>query len=85
MAARHLQSKGAVMSDIVERLRNWRTVHLARLHLLMEEAAAEIERLRNGAVESREAVQSRLLHPLVIWRCYSRSRCRSPPLAAGGP
>ncbi len=34
------------MSDIVERLRNWRTVHLARLHLLMEEAADEIERLR---------------------------------------
>ena len=34
------------MSDIVERLRNWRTVHLARLHLLMEEAADEMERLR---------------------------------------
>jgi hypothetical protein len=34
------------MSDIVERLRNWRTVHLTRLHLLMEEAADEIERLR---------------------------------------
>ena len=33
------------MSDIVERLRNWRTVHLARLHLLMEEAADEMERL----------------------------------------
>ena len=31
------------MSDIVERLRNWRTVHLARLHLLMEEAADEME------------------------------------------
>jgi hypothetical protein len=34
------------MNDIVERLRNWRTVHLARLHLLMEEAADEMERLR---------------------------------------
>ena len=34
------------MSDIVERLRNWRSVHLARLHLLMDEAADEIERLR---------------------------------------
>ena len=45
MAARDLQSKGAGMSDIVERLRNWRTVHLARLHLLMEEAADEMERL----------------------------------------
>lgn len=31
------------MSDIVERLRNWRTVHLARLHLLMDEAADEME------------------------------------------
>jgi hypothetical protein len=43
------------MSDIVERLRNWRTVHLARLHLLMEEAADEMERLRLTA-EEREAV-----------------------------
>jgi hypothetical protein len=34
------------MTDIVTRLRNWRTVHLARLHLLMEEAADEMERLR---------------------------------------
>jgi hypothetical protein len=43
------------MSDIVERLRNWRTVHLARLHLLMEEAADEMDRLRLTA-EEREAV-----------------------------
>jgi hypothetical protein len=43
------------MSDIVARLRNWRTVHLARLHLLMEEAADEMERLRLTADE-REAV-----------------------------
>jgi hypothetical protein len=43
------------MSDIVERLRSWRTVHLARLHLLMEEAADEMERLRLTADE-REAV-----------------------------
>ena len=34
------------MNDIVTRLRNWRDVHLARLHLLMEEAADEIARLR---------------------------------------
>lgn len=34
------------MSDIVARLRDWRSVHLARLHLLMDEAAAEIEQLR---------------------------------------
>jgi hypothetical protein len=33
------------MNDIVTRLRNWRDVHLARLHLLMEEAADEMERL----------------------------------------
>jgi hypothetical protein len=39
------------MSDIVERLRNWRSVHLARLHLLMNEAADEMERLRLTAEE----------------------------------
>ena len=33
------------MNDIVTRLRDWRNVHLARLHLLMEEAADEMERL----------------------------------------
>jgi hypothetical protein len=32
-------------TDIVTRLRNWREVHLARLHLLMDEAADEMERL----------------------------------------
>jgi hypothetical protein len=37
------------MTDIITRLRNWRTVHLARLHLLMEEAADEMERLRLSA------------------------------------
>ena len=42
------------MSDIVARLRNWRTVHLARLHLLMEEAADEIERLsRTGTNDAK--------------------------------
>ena len=35
------------MSDIVTRLRDWRNVHLARLHLLMEEAADEMARLRS--------------------------------------
>ena len=43
--------------DIVERLRNWRTVHLARLHLLMEEAADEMERLRNGSLVACETVR----------------------------
>ena len=33
------------MSDIVTRLRDWRNVHLARLHILMDEAADEMERL----------------------------------------
>ena len=33
------------MSNIVTRLRDWRNVHLARLHLLMDEAADEMERL----------------------------------------
>ena len=33
------------MTDLVTRLRDWRTVHLARLHILMEEAADEMERL----------------------------------------
>jgi hypothetical protein len=36
-------------TDIVTRLRNWRTVHLARLHLLMQEAADEMERLSRGS------------------------------------
>ena len=43
------------MKDIVERLRNWRTVHLARLHLLMEEAADEMERLRADWPEQLQA------------------------------
>ena len=33
------------MNDIVTRLRDWRNVHLARLHILMDEAADEMERL----------------------------------------
>jgi hypothetical protein len=42
------------MSDIVARLRDWRSVHLARLHLLMEEAADEIERLsRTGSNDAK--------------------------------
>ena len=42
------------MSDIVEQLRNWRSVHLARLHLLMEEAADEMERLsRTGSNDAK--------------------------------
>jgi hypothetical protein len=55
------------MSDIVERLRNWRTVHLTQLRYVMESAADEIERLRNGAVESRETVRDGRVVPTVTW------------------
>lgn len=34
------------MSDIVARLRDWRSVHLTQLRYVMESAADEIERLR---------------------------------------
>ena len=43
------------MSDIVARLRDWRSVHLARLHLLMEQAADEMERLRADWPEQLQA------------------------------
>jgi hypothetical protein len=43
------------VSDIVERLRAW--VYTDALYATAREAADEIERLRNGAVESRETVQ----------------------------
>jgi hypothetical protein len=46
------------MSDIVTRLRNWREVHLARLHLLMDEAADEMERLRADWPEQLAAARS---------------------------
>ena len=42
-------------SDIVQRLRGLQSVHLARLHAIMEEAADEIGRLRLTDAE-REAV-----------------------------
>ena len=43
------------MSDLITRLRNWRTVHLARLHILMDEAADEMERLSaNGDCPGRD-------------------------------
>jgi hypothetical protein len=44
------------MSDIVERLRGLRFVHVPVASQLMEEAAQEIERLRNGAAEGCETV-----------------------------
>ena len=43
--------------DIVERLRTWfRDVNAVSAIDVMDEAANEIERLRNGAVEARETV-----------------------------
>jgi hypothetical protein len=49
-----MEEGGRGVSDIVERLRNWRSVHLARLHLLMEEAADEMERLsRTGSNDAK--------------------------------
>lgn len=41
--------KASYEGDIVSRLRHWRGLHLAHSGMLFEEAAAEIERLRNGA------------------------------------
>jgi hypothetical protein len=49
------------MSDIVGRLRNWRTVHLTQLRYVMESAADEIERLRlsgNGSCPEPENAAS---------------------------
>jgi hypothetical protein len=45
------------MSDIVERIRKLRFVHIPGTSDLMEQACQEIERLRNGAVTGRETVR----------------------------
>ena len=63
-----MPTKGCGVSDIVERLRNWRTVHLTQLRYVMESAAYDIERLRlsqngdcpkpeNAAREDNESVR----------------------------
>ena len=51
-AERSVASAGSVAGDrdILARLRDWRSVHLARLHEVMSEAADEIERLRGRKV-----------------------------------
>jgi hypothetical protein len=49
-------SKAAYEGDIVSRLRNWRGLHIAHSGRLYEEAADEIERLRNWSLEGRETV-----------------------------
>lgn len=51
------------MSDLVTRLRgwrNWREVHIVRTHLLLEEAADEIERLsENGDCPAQDNASNR--------------------------
>ena len=49
---RSVASAGSVAGDrdILARPRDWRSVHLARLHEVMSEAADEIERLRGRVV-----------------------------------
>lgn len=76
-------------SDIVDRLRGWRSVHLARLHLLMEEAAAEIELTRGyrDEAESQAAVASLAMRLTeeeriavgIALQCIESSRCQKHP------
>ena len=56
---RSVASAGSVVGDrdIIARLRDWRSVHLARLHEVMEQAADEIELLR-GYRDEAEAEAS---------------------------
>ena len=67
------------MNDIVTRLRNWRDVHLARLHLLMEEAADEIARLR--ADNNRRANLEQGLRDAIV-RLSQNGDCPVPENAA---
>ena len=67
------------MNDIVARLRDWRSVHLARLHLLMEEAADEIAILR--ADNSRRANLEQGLRD-GIERLSANGDCPAPDNAA---
>jgi hypothetical protein len=63
-------------ADIVERLRSWvHTVKAVPASDLMDEAADEIEQLRNGAVERRETVQC----PHVVGK--TTLHCSLTPLA----
>jgi hypothetical protein len=59
--------------DTLDSLRNWRSVHLARLHLLMLKAADEIERLRITRAE-RDAIE---------WAITKTARTYDDP--EGGP
>ena len=59
---RSVASAGSVVGDrdIIARLRDWRSVHLARLHEVMEQAADEIELLRGyrDEAESEASIAS---------------------------
>lgn len=52
-------SKDAYEGDLVSRLRNWRGLHLADGGQLFEEAADEIERLRESADRRGEIAVNR--------------------------
>ena len=67
------------MTDIVTRLRDWRNVHLARLHLLMEEAADEMARLRSD--NSRRANLETGLRDAIV-RLSANGDCPVPDNAA---
>ena len=67
------------MTDIVTRLRDWRDVHLARLHLLMEEAADEMARLRSD--NSRRANLEQGLRDAIV-RLSANGDCPASDNAA---
>jgi hypothetical protein len=60
----------AYEGDIVSRLRNWRGLHLAHSGELFEEAADEIERLRQSDPQLQELKRMRdmLLEERQMWR-----------------
>lgn len=62
-------TREAYESDIVSRLRNWRGLHLAHSGRLFEDAADEIERLRNGSPKGREMGHQKPL----AWAVVNRS------------
>ena len=68
------------MNDIVTRLRNWREVHLARLHILMEEAADEMERLRADWPEQLAAARSEVERLCQV--LSQKNHCPAPDNAA---
>lgn len=72
-------SRDAYEGDIVSRLRNWRGLHIAHSGRLYEEAADEIERLRNGALEGRATVSLTDEEREAIHRAEARLRAAYVP------